>query len=73
MEALRRRDAQTWKELVEDRYKSTQWPYGSGVWGKKEWVLPEIDDDTSSPSTREARTSSGRSDSASSWASTISG
>jgi len=45
MEALRRRDAQTWKELFEDRYKSTQWPYGSGVWGKKEWVLPEIDDD----------------------------
>jgi threonine synthase len=19
-----------------------EWPYGSGVWGKKEWILPEI-------------------------------
>jgi threonine synthase len=31
-------------KLFEDRYKSTQWPYGSGVWGKKEWILPKIDD-----------------------------
>jgi len=44
MEALRRRDAGEWKKLFQDRYKSTQWPYGSGVWGKKEWVLPDIDD-----------------------------
>jgi threonine synthase len=26
----------------DDRYKRTTWPYGSGVWGKKEWVCPEI-------------------------------
>ncbi len=45
MEGLRQRDAQAWKKLFEDRYKSTQWPFGSGVWGKKEWVLPGIDDD----------------------------
>ncbi len=32
-------------KLFEDRYKSTQWPYGSGVWGKKEWILPNIHDD----------------------------
>ena len=32
-------------KLFEDRYKCNQWPYGSGVWGKKEWVLPQIDDD----------------------------
>ena len=38
-------DAQGWKKLFDDRYKSNQWPYGSGVWGKKEWVLPEIKDD----------------------------
>ena len=24
----------------------TQWPYGSGVWGKKEWVYPDISDDS---------------------------
>jgi threonine synthase len=35
--------ASAWKKLFEERYKSNEWPYGSGVWGKKEWVLPEID------------------------------
>jgi threonine synthase len=42
---LKRRDAQGWMKLFEDRYKGNQWPYGSGVWGKKEWILPEIKDD----------------------------
>ena len=32
-------------KLFEDRYKSTEWPYGSGVWGKKEWILPDISND----------------------------
>jgi threonine synthase len=45
MEALKRRDGKAWMKLFEDRYKSTQWPYGSGIWGKKEWVLPELDND----------------------------
>ncbi len=45
MEALRNRSAKAWMKLFEDRYKSTQWPYGSGIWGKKEWVLPQISDD----------------------------
>ena len=44
MKALARRDAKAWMKLFEDRYKSTQWPYGSGVWGKKEWILPQIAD-----------------------------
>ena len=43
LHALARRDAKAWMKLFEDRYKSTEWPYGSGVWGKKEWVLPQID------------------------------
>lgn len=43
LNALARRDAKAWMKLFEERYKSTEWPYGSGVWGKKEWVLPEID------------------------------
>src|SRR5215510_5018627 len=42
--ALRQRDAAGWKKLFEERYKSNEWPVGSGVWGKKEWILPEIDD-----------------------------
>jgi threonine synthase len=45
MKALARRDGKAWMKLFEDRYKSTQWPYGSGVWGKKEWILPKITDD----------------------------
>ncbi len=32
-------------KLFDNRYKSTEWPYGSGVWGKKEWILPQIDND----------------------------
>ena len=45
LKQLKRRDAQGWMKLFENRYKSNEWPYGSGVWGKKEWVLPEIKDD----------------------------
>lgn len=45
MAALATRDAKTWIKLFDERYKSTLWPYGSGVWGKKEWVLPQISDD----------------------------
>ena len=33
-----------WKSLFEHRYMSTRYPYGSGVWGKKELVCPNIDD-----------------------------
>jgi threonine synthase len=43
--ALAGRDASAWKRLFDERYKSTQWPYGSGVWGKKEWVLPGVADE----------------------------
>jgi threonine synthase len=42
---LARRSARAWKKLFEGRYKTTQWPFGSGIWGKKEWVLPEIVDE----------------------------
>jgi threonine synthase len=45
LQALSRRDGKAWMKLFEDRYKSNQWPVGSGVWGKKEWILPQIDDD----------------------------
>lgn len=43
-EALRDRSAAAWMRLFDERYKRTTWPYGSSVWGKKEWVCPEIDD-----------------------------
>ena len=32
--------------LFDERYKRTAWPYGSSVWGKKEWVCPDISDDS---------------------------
>jgi threonine synthase len=43
--ALRDRSAVAWIKLFDDRYKRTQWPYGSAVWGKKEWVAPHVRDD----------------------------
>ncbi|KAL5727958.1 threonine synthase [Ranunculus cassubicifolius] len=45
MEALKKFDAKYWKQLFKSRQGTSVWPYGSGVWGKKEWVLPEIDND----------------------------
>jgi threonine synthase len=44
VDALRRRGPAAWMRLFDERYKSAEWPYGSAIWGKKEWVLPEIDD-----------------------------
>jgi threonine synthase len=43
-ERLRERSAVAWMKLFDDRYKRNAWPYGSGVWGKKEWVAPHVDD-----------------------------
>jgi threonine synthase len=45
LDALRARSAAAWMKLFEDRYKRTSWPYGSGVWGKREWVAPEVPDE----------------------------
>lgn len=45
LEQLRARPAAAWKKLFDDRFMRTQWPYGSGVWGKKEWVAPHIRDE----------------------------
>lgn len=44
LDALRRRGPVAWMKLFDDRYKRTTWPFGSGVWGKKEWVAPDVDD-----------------------------
>jgi threonine synthase len=40
---LRKTGPAAWKALFREREHTTLWPYGSGVWGKKEWVLPGID------------------------------
>lgn len=43
LKALSKLNSKDWMKLFDERYKSTEWPYGSGVWGKKEWVLPQIE------------------------------
>ncbi|MDE0317555.1 MAG: threonine synthase [Candidatus Poribacteria bacterium] len=45
MDALKQRSADDWKSLFEQRYMRTQYPYGSGVWGKKEFVCPNVDNE----------------------------
>jgi threonine synthase len=45
MGELAKTSASEWKEIFERRARKNEWPYGSGVWGKKEWVLPDIDND----------------------------
>jgi threonine synthase len=45
MDALKDRSGASWMKLFDDRYKLNEWPYGSGVWGKREWVMPEVGDD----------------------------
>ncbi len=44
-EALRARAPAAWMQLFDDRYRRNVYPYGSGVWGKKEWVVPFIDNE----------------------------
>ena len=43
VDALRRRSPSAWMRLFDGRYMRTEHPYGSGVWGKKELVYPDID------------------------------
>ena len=43
LEALKDRSAAGWMRLFDRRTRSNEWPYGSGVWGKKEWVCPQLD------------------------------
>ena len=44
VDQLRKRHAKSWIELFEQRYMRTIFPYGSGVWGKKELVCPNVED-----------------------------
>jgi threonine synthase len=45
LDELKKTPADAWKETFEERAHKNEWPYGSGVWGKKEWVLPELHND----------------------------
>lgn len=45
IDALRDRSPAAWRELFEARYRRGPWPLGSGVWGKREWVAPDVPDE----------------------------
>ena len=42
--ALRQHPATWWMSLFDERFGSMDLPHSSGVWGKREWVAPSIDD-----------------------------
>jgi threonine synthase len=42
LEPLRMTSPQEWKDVFDTRFMRTVWPYGSGVWGKKEFVCPDV-------------------------------
>jgi len=42
VKALAARSADDWKALFDQRFKVGPWPLGSGVWGKKEWIYPQL-------------------------------
>ncbi len=43
MEALKNLSPDAWKKLFEERLGSVRFPNTSGIWNKREWVLPEIE------------------------------
>ena len=45
VETLRNRSPVAWMRLFEERTRSNEVPYGSGVWGKKEWIMPMVEND----------------------------
>ncbi len=44
-EPLKKRNAYQWQQLIESRTNSATWPYGSGVWSMREWVIPSLSDE----------------------------
>ncbi|ATB38841.1 threonine synthase [Cystobacter fuscus] len=42
VEALRSVSAEEWKRRFAQRFGSSRLPYASGVWGKHEWVYPQL-------------------------------
>lgn len=44
LKPLKAVSSKEWKEQFDNRYRKQNWPYGSSVWGKKEWVCPIVED-----------------------------
>jgi threonine synthase len=45
IEKLKHRGPESWKRLFDERNRRTKWPFGSAVWGKKEMVCPNVEND----------------------------
>ena len=45
LDRLKDRTPDEWKALFDLRYRRSEIPYGSAVWGKKEWVCPILDNE----------------------------
>lgn len=45
-DALTHRSGAEWKSLFDARFSRVGWPGASGVWSKREWVAPEIPEDS---------------------------
>jgi threonine synthase len=45
IDALKTKSAAAWITLFDERCRQNDYPYGSGVWSKKEWVIPFIDNE----------------------------
>ena len=45
LDQLKQRNATEWRELFDHRYRRNEWPYGSSVWGKKELVCPNLENE----------------------------
>jgi threonine synthase len=45
LDALRTVAPAVWKKTFEERCRQNVYPYGSGVWSKKEWVIPFIENE----------------------------
>lgn len=44
-EPLKKMIPYKWQQLFDSRAATTTWPYGSGVWAFREWVIPDLHDD----------------------------
>lgn len=44
VEALKKRSPAAWMKILDERAGTTQWPYGSGVWSMKEWIIPSLEE-----------------------------
>jgi threonine synthase len=45
LEPLGQQTPAQWQALFDRRIGATKWPYGSGVWGLREWVAPAVRDE----------------------------